>query len=46
MHVVIYIATMVNQFDYTHALHSLLHVGVEELHSPSLHVAKLSPFKT
>ena len=26
--------------------YSLLHVGVEELHIPSLHVAKLSPFKT
>ena len=24
----------------------LVHVGVEELHTPSLHVAKLSPFKT
>ena len=26
--------------------YSLLHVGVEELHAPLLHDAKLSPFKT
>ena len=38
----IVIAT-VDQFNGLH--YSLSHVGGEELHTPSLHVVKLSPFK-